>query len=442
MVGMTYQRLKPMLKRLAFIKRHWLLTLFLLFILWIAHKVYRFFVYVDPGSVMVTSVSSDGHYAVTSDSLKRIILWDLQRHKARLIANKANIYSAYFIKHSDKFIWQDLAHNRVYVEDVQDHIIKSFQPGFATYGEIMTTDLQTYFASDQAWNLYSCKQGGCKVIKRAYDVNGFLGEQKLLNLYLSSDDKFLLTSGSGSYFDDIPLSAGINNGQALKKGYKVERINWESLLEGIVLWSVMTGKPLVKYPGNKVKEVAAISPDDKYIVGGDEQPLAFVWDLQSGKRLFQLDFIKYGHIVNPKAPIDKQRFDKTGLIPQPKDYGYCLGFRRDMDEKINGSIFLAAKFIDKTHYLRLVFDTPWAVLYQVTNPQPSKYLFLGKDPYPAMSDFSADESLDTSSQAHVLVTGQYNHDGIIVYHYDPKAQTLTRVWAPSAPSFLARWFWV
>ncbi len=417
-----------MIKPLKFIRRHWLLMLFLLFTLWVTHKVYRFFVYVDPGSVMVTSVSSDGHYAVTSDSLKRIILWDLQRHKARLIANKANIYSAYFIKHSDKFIWQDLAHNRVYVEDVQGHIIKSFQPGFASYGQVMSTDLQYYIASNDNWNLFIWHKGKLQRLMWE-DEGGFLGAGKLLNLYFTSDDKYLVTAGTGAAdFNDITE----------RKRYPHQREG----IDNITLWNYKTLTPIRQYLGNQAKEVAAISPDDKYIVGGDEQPLAFVWDLQSGKRLFQLDFIKYGHIVNPKAPIDKQRFDKTGLIPQPKDYGYCLGFRRDMDEKINGSIFLAAKFIDKTHYLRLVFDTPWAVLYQVTNPQPSKYLYLGKDPYPAMSDFSADESLDTSSQAHVLVTGQYNHDGIIVYHYDPKAQTLTRVWAPSAPNFLAKWFWI
>ncbi len=413
-------------KTSLFIARHWLLTLFLLFTLWVAHKVYRFFVYVDPGSVMVTSVSSDGHYAVTSDSLKRIILWDLQRHKARLIANKANIYSAYFIKHSDKFIWQDLAHNRVYVEDVQGHIIKSFQPGFPSYGQVMSTDLKYYIASDIDFNLFVISQDKTvKLIER--NDGGFLGAGKLLNLVLTGDDKYLLTAGVGGLQNIVSL----------------EKQKHHQALDNIQLWDYKTLTPLRQYLGNESKETATISPDDKYIVGGDEGGGTFVWHLATGKRLFRLDDLHFGRNLHQTK--HGWVSDKTGLIPRPKSYGWRIDMAHSPYYKETlGPIdtVQAIKFIDSEHYLRLTHDTSWAILYKITNRQPIKYIYLGKDPYPSAADYSADESLDTSFQAHVLVTGQYNHDGIIVYYYDPKAQTLTRVWAPSAPNFLAKWFWI
>ncbi len=45
----------------------------------------------QPPETMVTSISSDGHYAVTSSDDKRLTLWDLQNHREKIISTNANI---------------------------------------------------------------------------------------------------------------------------------------------------------------------------------------------------------------------------------------------------------------------------------------------------------------------------------------------------------------
>ena len=55
---------------------------------------------------MSLSLSSDAHYAVSSNLANQIILWDLYKHTHKIIANNANVYSAYYIKHSPYFMWQ------------------------------------------------------------------------------------------------------------------------------------------------------------------------------------------------------------------------------------------------------------------------------------------------------------------------------------------------
>ena len=47
---------------------------------------------------------------------------------------------------------------------------------------------------------------------------------------------------------------------------------------------------------------------------------------------------------------------------------------------------------------------------------------------PAMNYFERDQSMDTSPSTHTLVMAKETRSGIIVYHYDPTAQTLTKVW--------------
>lgn len=56
----------------------------------------------------IVSLSSDAHYAVTSNMHNQIVLWDLQKHTYKIISNHANSYSAYFIKNSPYFMWQSL----------------------------------------------------------------------------------------------------------------------------------------------------------------------------------------------------------------------------------------------------------------------------------------------------------------------------------------------
>lgn len=378
-----------------------------------------------PGLVMAVSVSSDGQYALTSDDGRYIILWDVIHQKRKVISRHGNIYSAYFIKNTNKFMWQDLK-DIVHIQDIQGKEILKFH-NFPTYGQVITPDLKHYFASDQDWNLYSGYDQQQKIIKKAYEGAGFLGSGKLLNLTLSDNDQTLLTSGeSGHLYDDVPLSVGINSREAALKGYEMSIRN-ESLLEGVVTWDVNTGLPLHKFPGNQVKTIATISPDGKYIIAGDEEPFAFVWNTQTGKRLFELADLN-GELVTTKS--GKEILDKSKLIKPPANYGLMVGLENE-DEVDDSYRVHALKYIDQDHYLRFVTFTPWAILYQTTNPKPLKYLYLDNKPAPSVADYPRDTAIDTSPTAHILVTGQEFASGIIAYRYDPTHQTLQKIWVAS-----------
>lgn len=354
---------------------------------------------------MIVSVSTDGHYAVSSHLNGEIILWDITRKTHQLIANNANIYSAYFIKNSDEFMWQD-QNNQVHIQNVQGSVVLNFQNPFPVYGQVMSPDHQHYFAANQRWDLYSGYGAQQKQIKSAYDVNGFLGSGKLFNLILSNNNQLLLTSGDSiNCYDEVPLSVGINTKQAARLGYDVGFIN-ASLLEGVVLWNVATGKPLYKLPGNEVKTIATFSPDDQYVVSGDENEFLMIWRPQNGKRFLNVS---------------------DTLLDLPTDIDESI-----LRNHINS--ILALKFIDADHYLRFTNRSfNYAILYSIHNSNPLKFVALGNYPVPAVNDFSRDEAIDTAPAAHILVMGLATGSGIIVYRYDPGACNLTKIWAADGP---------
>jgi len=262
-----------------------------------------------------------------------------------------------------------------------------------------------------------------KMIKSAYDVNGFLGSGKLLNLSLSSNNKFLLTSGDGSgAFGKIPLSAGRSAKQAAKKGYEVGMVN-ASLLEGVVLWDIQTGQPIRKFPGNLAQTIATISPNGKYIVSGDVNSWNFVWNTQTGKRKFTMfinTFARYTkETINGKIKTHRER---KGYPPLPKPLKKKLG---DIPERV-----FSIKFIDQTHYIKVMTELVYAALYSVNSPIPLRYFYLGKTPFPSINNYSRDETVGAQIFFKVLFLGLYRYT-IIPF---PVCCPVTRMWALGALS--------
>lgn len=370
----------------------------------------------NPGPAMVVSVSSNGRYALSSHLNQGIILWDLKNKNYRVISKHGNIYSAYFIKGTPYFLWQGVNDDMVHVQDINGCEQLSFK-NFPTYGHVMTSDLKHYWASDSDWKIYSGFGNQQHCIKTG--KGGFYGSGKLLNMSLSADEKLIVTSGEAGYEgDELPLSRGITS-TAAKVG-----IGDYSLLEGVVLWDLNREKPLYKLSGNQAKTIATISPDGKHIVSGDEDTLAFLWDSNSGKRIFTLDSIYHGYRIYPED-IFQLRNNKSVIEP-PNDFlNIATGFPPL-------GAWYAVKFIDLAgHYLFFVTYTRYAVLWDVHHTQPLKYLYLGKDPHPCIEDYSRDSAIDTAPKANILVMAQGTGNGIIVYHFDPKTLSLKKIWAPS-----------
>jgi WD40 repeat protein len=366
------------------------------------------------GPIIVASVSSDGLYAITTGLGKYAILWDIKNKRYKILDDDANIYSAYFVRHSNKFMWQHDSNNEVIIEDLAGKKILAFK-AVPTYSHIITSDLKHYFTNDENWFIYAGDpHKKIRIINKGF--LDFIGAGKPLNINMSVNQKYLVTSGDCyKKMEQIPL----------------DKPNGDFNIDCITLWQIYPKiKPVKKIWGNMEKTYATISPDSKYIVSGDEQPLAFLWNATNGKKVFNIYDLYYGKsvkVTNTDDPLKDYRYIDTGFVKPPKGFdGY---------NPYNGALcIMALKFISNKQYLRFTDSVPYAILFDTLSPKPKKYIKLGILPPPSIYQFSRDNSIDTSPSAHILVTGQETTNGINVYKYNPKTETLKLIWSPIIPN--------
>ena len=362
------------------------------------------------GKAMVVSVSTDGHYAISSNEDKTIILWNLNNHSYRVVGTNANIYSAYFIPHSHKYLYQDL-NDVVHVKNVKGKELKHFH-NFPTYGQVMTSDLKHYFAMDDDWNLYKGIGNKQKTLKTGY--LSFWGEGKLDNLVLSDNEQYLLTVGAG----------GSSYGKRA-----LDEPKGHFNLDGPVLWQVKTGQPIKKFPGLQVKSFATIAPNNQTIIGVDESENILLWPNKNKSQHRQLANYD-GYLYNEKTKSGHKYTDKIPSIPSDF-HGFFV--------KQPSVGVISTKFITKNVFFMIHFGVPYLILYKGQKVFPFKFLSLGRKPYPSVADYERNASINTSWRAHILVTGQQKQGGIIVYKYNPNKQTLKKVWAPQPKKWQVWW---
>ena len=338
------------------------------------------------GEIMMTSLSSDGHYAITTDDKDYAILWDLKKHTKKILSRDADAYSAYWIKGASYYMWQNWKTKHDYITDaVSGKNRQTLFLKFIVFGQAMSADLQYFAASDKHWNILSNSGDDLKFLVTGYNNSpGFYN--KLINFTFLGNDK-LLTSGFGDYDStDLKNSVGIN------------------------LWDLKTRKPIQRFLGNQVQTFATISPDGKYVVSGDNNFRQFVWDLKTGNKIVS---VFGGQPWTGTTKSGNFLTDKNVVSPPSDDYS---------------SAVLTVEYIDNNHYLVFNHNEHYATLYQTLNPKPLKYLDLGNAPYPSTDALERDQSIDSSPSAHILVTGKRDGPGIMVYHYNPKTQTLKKIW--------------
>ncbi|MGE3920488.1 MAG: hypothetical protein AB7F64_06045, partial [Gammaproteobacteria bacterium] len=308
-----------------------------------------------------------------------LILWDALNHSKKILNRHANIYSAYFIKNSDLYMWQSELNKKVYVSNLKNKVIKEFNPGFYVYSHIVTSDLQYYIASDEHWNLFVINHKHTKLLKK--DLNGFTGIGKPIQITLSNDEKMFITSGFGSLYDHDKLSYSV------KYEYGFNTISKISFLRGLILWSI-EGKPMKRFAGNRAKTFGAITPDDRYILGVDENMLGFIWSAYTERKIRSLDFFN----ANSPAPT------------------------------------IAIKFLDMNgHYLIFMLDTPFVTLYKLQGAKPIQYVLNAtNDSY--FNRFIDALSIDSSPSTHILVTGRAHSSGLILYQFNPEKLNLVPIW--------------
>ncbi len=373
---------------------------------------------------MVISVSSDGHYAIATNTNKQAILWDLQKHSYKIIWKDANIYSAYFIKNTIDFMFQDDKTNDVYIEDVTGNIIKKFNPGIATFGELATSDLKSYFASDRWFQLYKTdlttdqtkqfyyyycgpnyKDSVVPPAGMPYACDEFIGTGQLFNLSLTPDNSKLIGAEGGALY----------------------------------VWDVQSTKLLKKVIANNGQTIAAVSPNKNYVITDDIGSLGYYLDLSNGSG--------YSFFYStPNSTPEVNSFYQNNDPASAQEYP---------NARFVANEALTIKFIDQDKFITILASAPnlfnYAPLYDIQDMsasaefgskriiKPIKYLSLipnaatdtnyQKDWPLTSNQFSRDQAIDTSPSAHILVMSMAEKNGIIVYRYDPSTQILTRAWA-------------
>src|SRR5690554_3000910 len=362
---------------------------------------------------MSVSVSSDGQYAVSAHQNNSLYLWDIEAQRKKRIAHNANIYSAYFVRGRDVFIWQDLE-NQVHVYSVDTGELLTFEYPEPVYGHLMTKDLQKYLVSDIGFRvqLVDLKNSTIHTLKNA-DGRAFLGFGKVLNMSLSADEKYLLTAG---YSYSYPAKYSRPK-LTLKK--EKQRNNYAEL-NSVLLWSLETLEPIARLNGNSAKTHASISPDGQWVVSGDENGIGRFWNTNEPEERFDNAHYFGGIYGGVDESGEFKPRDRSKLIPRPS-------------ERIDDAT-LATLFIQNSRYYFYLSYTgrepshPYAVLFETGNPWPIKYFHLGTNPWPSTQNYSRNLTVSTAPEAGILVTGQDSRGGINVYQFDAEALTLKRIW--------------
>lgn len=304
-------------------------------------------------------------------------------------------------------MYQSNRNNKVTVMSVDGKTLKTIEPGFPTYGQILTADLSNYFAVNVHNEVFNVRNGVSHQLLYSYcgpnyrttpppkgmpyTCFDFEGIGKLFNFTLSNNEKFFVNSGDDGYY----------------------------------LWDAVNASLIKNMVQNNGQTYATISPDDQTIISGDLLNRGYLYNTQTGKgENFYYNF--------PAYPVMKA-YENDGW-----------------QDSVSG--ITAVKYIDNDHIVVFADGEPsqfnYATLYKVQltiwpNPHdglqyfkyqmtPIKYLPLLPTPQslsPITNSYLRAQAIDASPRAHILVMAQAENNGILVYRYDPKTQTLKQIWS-------------
>ncbi|OOF58788.1 WD40 repeat domain-containing protein [Rodentibacter myodis] len=347
-------------------------------------------------------VSTDGNYAASIDWKGNLVLWDIQNKEKTVLSRNASGGSMYFIPNSHEFMWQD-KDNVVHIQNVKGDEIFSF-PHFKTFGHAISEDKTFYISANHSGKIY--KGYGDNLIPIYTDTP--IGNYENLRL----TDKYILsvryTNSRKAPAEINPTANPINPSIYKKSSY-----------DGVTLWDRATLKPIARLYGNAGKTTGIISPDEKWVITGDENARNRMWGIDNLMNRFSLSD-PYDGIYN----LSVGEYDKSRLMPLTKEQ-----FNRAMRDKT-----VAYAFLTDTDFIRIGYiyedeaDSTIASIYTVGDPWLKGFVDLGTSPMISANNYFNSRTFASSPQAHILVTGQAHGGGINVYKYHPDKMELEKIW--------------
>ena len=366
------------------------------------------------GGVMMADVSADGRYVVTSHKDNAFVLWDVESQSHSTISTDANIYSAHYSRYSDRFFWQDLDGRICSMSPLSGRSSAECINNRPVYGQVYIDPKGLHFFSDEYWYIETVEG---RKLKRDDQVRSFYGAGKLLNLEGSPSGDRILSVG-------MPLKSG--DEKPLEGQSSVDPEQRFSNFSGLVVWDLDRFEPIARMAGHNVKTHATFSPDGKYVVSVDENGLGFVWDAYDGSKVSRLARPGSGVWVgddhpDPFGAPEEEVYDFEGIHIESAD-------ARPDDFSNYGMV--SVQFISDTQYLLFFYNQRYAVIHELGDPFPQKFLDLGNRPHPSTGSYLRNASIASAPEAGILVTGQQSGNGINVYRFDEETKELERIWAP------------
>ncbi|WP_150465037.1 WD40 repeat domain-containing protein [Francisella sp. SYW-2] len=375
----------------------------------------------------ILSVSTDGKYVVSANSDGNVYLYDLNNKSIKKISNKTiNVFSANFIKDTHDFIYQTYNDNVVYIINADTlKTIKSFTGQKNSVMQTVNKDLNTYaFAT---WNGYiNIAQIKGDKLGHIYSYgNQFMNmDSKLIPTFYKN--KLITTTGSGSLLifniDEIFNSENKDN-----------------------------PKNQIEIHKNSGAVMSAIDPNGEFVYTADSSRVGIAYNLDTQKLISEKNGIYFTNEVadvtylknNEKKSI-RQGISNFKFIDKDK---IIVTFKGTSQPYLWAWFFTPSKFdwSGNGKYKRPMFySDKYAKL--VNNPLDYIIGNYNIESRPNVDGYNY--TFDTSVEAHKLVIGQANGNGIMVYNYNPSDETLKLDWVGEPPKVEEKkeekskgWFW-
>ncbi|KFJ42885.1 hypothetical protein IBE48_00010 [Francisella philomiragia] len=386
------------------------------------------------------SVSTNGNYAVSVDGSGEAYLWNLKSKSVKDLGNNYTL-STYFIPNSYNYLLQNVKTKEVTVTNVNGKIIKKFTPDFVAREQAINKDLTIWVGSIPWGDIYRYSIPDMK--KKQIYISWYMAKNDFNKYWRGNPPDGKVPSGTamGSYFNfnflDNTLIATPNNSLVV---YDFDNHKW------------------YKVNKNVNQTMSTIDPNDGFVYTADDRAMGVKYNLDTQKAIEFTD-----NTANP-ANYRLDYLDKS-IEPIP----YFIKNRKPIGKLSN------FKFIDKNRIVGTLKGTTqpflWLGLYDCNIKQKAigkdyhfatmpllKYIPListpmdyitgnyNIEPRPNVDGYNT--TFDTSVEAHKLVIGQANGNGIMVYNYNPSDETLKLDWVGEPPKVEEKkeekskgWFW-
>ena len=375
-------------------------------------------------SPLSLSLSTNGKYAVSADGNNHAYLYNLDKHTIKDLGDDYNYRSAYFIPNTDNYLLQNKDTNEVTVSNINGKTVYKFNPKLQANSNAMSSNLKYYAISDGKNNTYIIYPKEKQKSQLIY--HWCMGDPNL-NKNMAHEcgslkpDSFEFTKDSKKLIDTTSSFLYI----------------WDTeSTEGKIIGE------------NSGATMNAIDPNGQFVYTADQQYGGIKYNLNDNKTVQNLFYYP-----QEKENVSYESYGKYNK----KDYFNGISNYKFIDEDriiatfkgVSQSYLWAGLFKPSDYKKSGNHDTTYSIKYLALTKDPMKFLKGNyrdnTDPFPIVGGYNT--TFDTSVEAHKLVMAQANGNGIMVYNYNPKDESLKLDWvgvpakAEEKKEEKKGWFW-